>query len=278
MEIVNFLDFGRREQLRQWLTEHAAEGGECWVACNRGKTLRDDSIPYVEVVEEALCFGWIDSTLKRLPDGRNAQRLSPRRKGGHWTTLNLQRCADLVRRGLMTSAGMKALPTDYHLRLATADDIPLAWDIIEQAKAQMLREGRKQWDDTYPTLEILNEDVAQQRGYVLTDNDIVVAYAAVVFDGEPAYDHLEGQWLCHQPYVVVHRLAVAQIAQGRGTARFFLTEVERMAHDRGVKSFRIDTKSDNLAMLRVFEHCGFTFCGHITYRHNGNRMAFEKLL
>lgn len=278
MEIVNFLDFGNREQLRQWLMLHAAEGGECWVTSNRSKLRRDDAIPYVEVVEEALCFGWIDSTCKRLPDGRIAQRLSPRRKGSHWTELNKQRCRDLFVRGLMTQAGWRSLPADYHLRLATSADLASAWDIIVQAKAQMLREGRKQWDDRYPTKALLESDLAHQQGYVLTDNDIVVAYGAVVFDGEPAYEQLEGQWLSQQPYVVVHRLAVAQIAQGRGAARAFLAAVQQMALEQGVHSFRIDTKSDNIAMLRVIEHCGFSFCGYITYQHNGNRNAFEKLL
>jgi uncharacterized protein YdeI (YjbR/CyaY-like superfamily) len=62
-------------------------------------------IPYIDVVEEALCFGWIDSTLKKLPDGRLAQRLSPRRKKSHWTKLNIERCIDLEERGLMTPAG-----------------------------------------------------------------------------------------------------------------------------------------------------------------------------
>ena len=57
------------------------------------------------MVEEALCFGWIYSTCKHLPDSRLAQRLSPRRKNSHWTDLDRQRCADLERRGLMTEAG-----------------------------------------------------------------------------------------------------------------------------------------------------------------------------
>ena len=51
----------------------------------------------------------IDSTLKRLPDGRLAQRLSPRRKRSHWTELNKQRYSDLEARGLMTDSGRKAL-------------------------------------------------------------------------------------------------------------------------------------------------------------------------
>ncbi|MBR3892639.1 MAG: hypothetical protein IKJ20_04150 [Alistipes sp.] len=52
---------------------------------------------------------FIDSTLKRLPDGRLAQRLSPRRKGSHWKEQNKARCADLEARGLMTDAGRNAL-------------------------------------------------------------------------------------------------------------------------------------------------------------------------
>ena len=70
---------------------------------------KPDTLPYLEIVEEALCFGWIDSTLKKLPDGRLVQRLSPRRKGSHWTELNKERCRNLESRGLMTDAGRKAL-------------------------------------------------------------------------------------------------------------------------------------------------------------------------
>ena len=109
MEITLLLEYKSREELRQWLIEHHATSKECWVTMYRTKIPRIDAIPYLEVVEEALCFGWIDSTLKRLPDGRCAQRLSPRRKGSHWTELNKQRCADLDRRGLMTPAGRAAL-------------------------------------------------------------------------------------------------------------------------------------------------------------------------
>lgn len=109
MDITLLLEFTDRAQLRQWLAEHHHTAKECWVTTYRTKIPRTDAIPYLHVVEEALCFGWIDSTLKRLPDGRNAQRLSPRRPGSHWTELNRQRCAELEQRGLMTDAGRKAL-------------------------------------------------------------------------------------------------------------------------------------------------------------------------
>lgn len=76
---------------------------------SRSKNPHAGVLPYLDVVEEALCFGWIDSTLKKLPDGRLAQRLSPRRKNSHWTELNKQRCQELEVRGLMTRAGRDAL-------------------------------------------------------------------------------------------------------------------------------------------------------------------------
>jgi uncharacterized protein YdeI (YjbR/CyaY-like superfamily) len=109
MEIVNLLQFAERGELRQLLMENHAVERCCWVVTYRTKRPEWEAIAYIDVVEEALCFGWIDSTLKRLPDGRLAQRLSPRRKGSHWTELNKQRCADLEQRGLMTEAGRREL-------------------------------------------------------------------------------------------------------------------------------------------------------------------------
>ena len=110
MEIVDLLEFSERAQLRAWFEQHAAIERVCWIAMYRGKKQPEGvCLPYLEVVEEALCFGWIDSTLKPLGDGRLAQRLSPRQKRSHWTELNRQRCADLETRGLMTDLGRAAL-------------------------------------------------------------------------------------------------------------------------------------------------------------------------
>ena len=120
MEITTLLEYSDRSQLRDWLQENHSKENECWVVMSRSKTPLPGVLPYIEVVEEALCFGWIDSTLKRLPDGRLVQRLSPRRKNSHWTKLNMDRCMNLEERGLMTPAGRSAFengirrkPSDY---------------------------------------------------------------------------------------------------------------------------------------------------------------------
>ena len=106
---ITLLEFTQRMQLRNWLQENHASAKECWVVLSRSKNPPAGVLPYLDVVEEALCFGWIDSTLKKLPDGRLAQRLSPRRKNSHWTDLNKQICQELESRGLMTPAGKDAL-------------------------------------------------------------------------------------------------------------------------------------------------------------------------
>ena len=108
MDTNPLFEFSDRAELRQWLEENHGTTPFCWVATTRGKEPRCGAIPYPEVVEECLCFGWIDSTLKRLDEGRQAQRISPRKRGSTWTILNTRRFRDLDERGLVTEAGWKA--------------------------------------------------------------------------------------------------------------------------------------------------------------------------
>ena len=112
MEVTNLLTFTERRQLREWFEQNHLLEKCCWVACNRSKIPKPGTLPYIEIVEEALCYGWIDSTIKKLADGRLAQRLSPRRKGSHWTELNKVRCRQLEEQGLMTDSGRAALNKD----------------------------------------------------------------------------------------------------------------------------------------------------------------------
>ena len=111
MELTTLLEYDDRAALRSWMEKNHQKEREVWVATYRGKQPMADALPYVVVVEEALCFGWIDSTCKRLPDGRLAQRLSLRRKHSHWTERNRERCRELEQRGLMTEAGRNLVNT-----------------------------------------------------------------------------------------------------------------------------------------------------------------------
>jgi len=77
MEISNELNVGSREQLRAWLSDNHDSCDEVWIVCCRSGRVHTCGLPYLDVVYEALCFGWIDSTCKRVGD-KMLQRLTPR--------------------------------------------------------------------------------------------------------------------------------------------------------------------------------------------------------
>jgi uncharacterized protein YdeI (YjbR/CyaY-like superfamily) len=104
------LDARTRREWREWLEEHHASASEVWLVFHKRHTgVR--SLRYDDAVEEALCYGWIDSILKRLDATRYARKFTPRRANSAWSTANRRRYADLARRGLLAPAGLKRSPT-----------------------------------------------------------------------------------------------------------------------------------------------------------------------
>lgn len=112
MEIDKLLTFNKREELREWLLANSTTEKYCWVIVTIKPKL--DTLLYLDVVEEALCFGWIDGVKKKLSETQTAQRLSPRAKKSPWTELNKERVRRLEKLGLMTDEGRKILPSDIY--------------------------------------------------------------------------------------------------------------------------------------------------------------------
>ena len=118
----NILDLSSRREFREWLENNAATETECWIAVRRGRPSDDKIFLYVDAVEEALCFGWIDSTVKKV-DGIALQRFSPRKKNGPWSELNLARVRRLEALDLMTDAGRAVLPKPNERSAAIDKDV-----------------------------------------------------------------------------------------------------------------------------------------------------------
>ena len=110
MEVTNLLDIHSREELYAWYLENHATVTDFWLRVNRAAADCPGVVRYVDAVEVALCFGWIDSTMKRIDEGKPIQHFTPRRKGSNWCEQNLARCRRLVRLGEMTPAGLAAAP------------------------------------------------------------------------------------------------------------------------------------------------------------------------
>jgi uncharacterized protein YdeI (YjbR/CyaY-like superfamily) len=98
-----------RATWRRWLAQNHTLAKEIWLVTYAKGTSRP-SIPYLHAVEEALCFGWIDSIAKRIDAERSVQRFTPRKPKSHWTELNKERARRLIAAGKMTEADFATLP------------------------------------------------------------------------------------------------------------------------------------------------------------------------
>jgi uncharacterized protein YdeI (YjbR/CyaY-like superfamily) len=97
-----------RRAWRSWLAAHHKTAREVWLVYYK-KRAGKPRIPYNDAVEEALCYGWIDSIQRTVDQNRFAQRFTPRKASGTWSEMNKERARRLIRRGKMTAAGLAAL-------------------------------------------------------------------------------------------------------------------------------------------------------------------------
>jgi uncharacterized protein YdeI (YjbR/CyaY-like superfamily) len=110
MKTLETLDLPTRRHWRDWLRANHDSVGRIWLVFHKHHTGRK-CMSYDESVEEALCFGWIDSLICRLDDARYARLFTPRKPDSRWSTINRQRYAKLKARGLLEPPGLKRPPT-----------------------------------------------------------------------------------------------------------------------------------------------------------------------
>lgn len=165
----------------------------------------------------------------------------------------------------------------FKLRPANERDAPIIWDILQGAIEQRRLEGSDQWQNGYPSEQTVRDDIAKSVAYVLMENDAVIACAAIILNGEPAYDAIDGEWLTDGRYATVHRVARTRDVKSRGVATTFLKLIEDLCIELGVPSIRLDTNFDNLAMLKILENLSYRYCGEIFYE-GASRRAYEKIL
>jgi uncharacterized protein YdeI (YjbR/CyaY-like superfamily) len=103
----NVIFFETPAELRAWFEANHETAEELWLGYHRKRTGRA-SVTWQEVVDQELCFGWIDSVRYSLGDDRSAQRITPRRKASVWSAVNIKRFQELERAGFVHPAGRAA--------------------------------------------------------------------------------------------------------------------------------------------------------------------------
>lgn len=111
MELEETLYVSTGNEFRRWLSVHYESKDAIWVVFYK-KASGKPSLAYEDAVEEAICYGWIDSRMKGIDSERYAIRFTPRRKGSSWSESNRARALKMLRAGKMTPAGIAALPDD----------------------------------------------------------------------------------------------------------------------------------------------------------------------
>jgi uncharacterized protein YdeI (YjbR/CyaY-like superfamily) len=104
------LDIRTVDRWRAWLKKNHATSAGIWLVAHKDHT-GVAAVPYEDVVRQALCFGWIDSLIKRLDEDRYARKVTPRKPSSKWSAINRKRWAELNKSGELAAAGRAAAPT-----------------------------------------------------------------------------------------------------------------------------------------------------------------------
>jgi len=164
---------------------------------------------------------------------------------------------------------------------ATKQDLPSMMHIIKDAQDLLATQNIDQWQNGYPTENILLSDIQNNESYIVkSDNNTPIATAMFSVRGEPTYIKIEGQWMSdnQSTYGVIHRMAVSKKFRRKGIAKFIFKQSEEFLFASKIKSMRIDTHQDNHSMQSLLKHLKYSYCGDIYLQNGDKRFAFEKLI
>jgi uncharacterized protein YdeI (YjbR/CyaY-like superfamily) len=162
MKITKTVSVTTRNAWRAWLKKHHATAPEIWLLYPKKHTGKP-RVPYDEAVEEALCFGWIDSTVKSIDNDTFAQRFSPRKRKSPWSQPNIERVKRLIKQRKMTPAGVAAFKLAENPSKSAKQKI--APEILKALKAD--KETWQHWQqfpDSYKRIRIAYLESCRRHG------------------------------------------------------------------------------------------------------------------
>ena len=165
----------------------------------------------------------------------------------------------------------------YLLELAQAQNATECYRVIDEGRMFQKEQGFIQWTDDYPNEQTILDDIDAEKGYILTSDHRIAGYMCIDFDGEPAYENIEGAWNSNQPYAVVHRMAFSREYRGCGLSGIAWSLIEKLCISKSVHYIRVDTDFPNTRMQHILEKNGFSRCGVVIFQGSG-KLAYDKIL
>lgn len=158
-----------------------------------------------------------------------------------------------------------------YVRRSNMEDIPAMMELYAQARVFMRENGNpNQWDENYPSRELLEKDIAFGNSYIVEDDEKNLAATFAFIKGEdPTYYGIEnGAWLNHEPYGTIHRLAGNTSYHGIASGCISWCKSQ-------IGNLRADTHEDNKIMQHLLEKNGFVRCGIIHLANGAPRIAYQ---
>jgi uncharacterized protein YdeI (YjbR/CyaY-like superfamily) len=141
MKMLRTLYVSTRDDWRAWLVEHHASATEVWLIYPKKSSSRP-RIPYADAVEEAICFGWIDSLVQRIDDECFAQKFTPRKDATKWSAINKTRLRRMIKTGRMTPAGMAVIGDALKRVRPVEESEPRPADLPDEIEARLQQHPR----------------------------------------------------------------------------------------------------------------------------------------
>ncbi len=160
------------------------------------------------------------------------------------------------------------------VRPATEQEVHTVLDILLTGKKALADAGVDQWQDNYPTIELIVDDVAKNESFLLFIDDCPVATFVFTDAVDPAYDE-SGAFILPPPYTSLHRVAVLPEMKGRGVGGMIVDYCKEKSCQQNIVALRCDTHADNKSMRRMMIKNGFIDRGFIKLADGSPRIAYE---
>lgn len=163
------------------------------------------------------------------------------------------------------------------LEMAEKEDVGLCYEIINSGRCFQQEQGFMQWTNEYPDQATIREDILSKKGFVIKVDGTIAGYMCIDFEGEPAYEDIDGKWQAEDRYAVVHRMSFLQQYRGIGLADITWRLIEDYCRKNRIFYIRVDTDASNKRMQHILEKNGFKQCGVIVFRES-DKLAYDKVL
>lgn len=161
---------------------------------------------------------------------------------------------------------------DIQIRNASICDLEFVLQIYDSARKFMMENNNPtQWGNSYPSKEILTNDLNNGNLYVILKDEVIVASFVFIIGEDETYKNIyDGSWICDSLYGTIHRVASNQTIKGVFGLIVKYCEAK-------ISHLRVDTHPDNIFMQKAIAKEGFIKCGNIFVRDGSMRFAYEKI-